>query len=75
MMPDRKSFADEVSRIVKIGGRILVIDWKDSFGGMGPKENVLFPAEHAAKLFEHYGFKVVKNIEAGEHHYGIIMVK
>ena len=72
---DKKSFAKEVYRIVKKGGKILVIDWTDSFRSMGPHPESIVVRDVAKKLFEECGFKFEKDIESGEHHYGIILRK
>ncbi len=72
---DKKSFAEEVYRIVKMGGKILVIDWTDSFRNMGPHKDAIVSKDTARKLFEGHGFKFDKDIFSGEHHYGIIFRK
>lgn len=69
---DRKAFIEETKRILKPGGRVLLIDWSESFGGMGPATNQVVTATNAQALFEASGFKKTKTFEAGAHHYGII---
>lgn len=63
----------EIKRILKPGGRVLVIDWKDSFGGMGPQTDTLIAYDDIKKSFEENGFSFIKNIEAGDHHYGFVV--
>jgi ubiquinone/menaquinone biosynthesis C-methylase UbiE len=65
----------EIKRILKPEGRVLVVDWKDSFGGMGPQAGDILTYEEARKSFEENGFSFLKNIEAGDHHYGFIVKK
>lgn len=65
----------EVKRILKPGGKVLVVDWEDSFGGIGPKPEVVFNKKSAEKLFEKEGFHLEKEIKAGSHHYGLVMKK
>jgi ubiquinone/menaquinone biosynthesis C-methylase UbiE len=65
----------EVGRILKKGGRALVVDWKDSFGGLGPQNKAIVPLVTARDFFEIHGFEVEREIRAGEHHYGIIFRK
>jgi ubiquinone/menaquinone biosynthesis C-methylase UbiE len=72
---NKDGLAKEVSRILKPQGRALVIDWKDSFGGLGPPKKVIFPMVAARDLFEIHDFEVEREISAGEHHYGIIFRK
>jgi ubiquinone/menaquinone biosynthesis C-methylase UbiE len=68
----REGFIREIARIVKPGGRVLFVDWSDSFGGMGPIGTSIVPKAVATELFESEGFSVEKEIAAGAHHYGII---
>lgn len=72
---NKKGFAEEVYRIIKQGGKILVIDWTDSFRNMGPHPESVVMRENAKKLFEDSGFKFEKDISSGDHHYGIIFKK
>lgn len=72
---DRKDFLKEVFRIVKSHGRVLLIDWSDSYGGMGPASNAVIKENDAVTLFSQNGFKKDRNVNAGEHHYGIIFTK
>jgi len=65
----------EIRRILKNGGRVLVIDWSGSIGGRGPESNKLFSREDAVKLFSKHGFIVDKDIIVGPQHYGVIFRK
>ena len=62
----------ELLRILKPGGKLLVIDWAGSYAGMGPQpEHVV--TEHAAEeLFITGGFHKLKGFRAGAHHYAIV---
>ena len=71
----KNDFPLEVKRILKPKGRVLVIDWKESFGGMGPQPGHVVSEESARTLFEKAGFTFEKGISAGAHHYGIIFKK
>jgi hypothetical protein len=60
---------------LKHGGRLLVIDWKGSYGNMGPKADEVFPEAEALKLFESMNFTLEKHIDAGGFHYGLVFRK
>jgi ubiquinone/menaquinone biosynthesis C-methylase UbiE len=62
----------EIKRILKKGGRVLLIDWSSSFGGIGPHPDSVFNAGKAKELFIKNGFEYDKEISAGTQHYGII---
>lgn len=72
---NRKEFVTEIRRILKPNGKLLVIDWSDSFSGMGPApKDVVLPAT-AESLFTKEGFKVETDVSAGDHHWGLIFIK
>ena len=69
---DKAQFPQEIKRILKAGGKVMIIDWSDSFG-MGPSPDKVFRRADAVGLFEKDGFTFDKDFSAGEHHYGLIM--
>jgi FkbM family methyltransferase len=69
---DKLGLIDEVKRILKKNGQVLMIDWTGSFGGMGPAKEHVVTENTAKELFEKRGFKFEENISVSEHHYGII---
>jgi ubiquinone/menaquinone biosynthesis C-methylase UbiE len=68
-------FVDEVKRILKSNGRVLLVDWMESFGGMGPQPDHVINEEAATELFKKHGFSESSLIDAGDHHYGVIFRK
>jgi ubiquinone/menaquinone biosynthesis C-methylase UbiE len=62
----------EIKRILKSGGRLLVIDWAGSYDGMGPQKNFVVPEHAALELFITNGFHKLKDFRAGPHHYSIV---
>ena len=72
-MPDKQTPVLEAKRILHPKtGKILVVDWNDSSGGVGPQGEHLFPQDKARDLFEKAGFAFDSSISAGDHHYGLI---
>lgn len=65
----------EAMRILKPRGRLVIIDWSESFGGLGPIKKHVFKRDLALELAEHEGFKFVEEFDAGAHHYGLVLVK
>lgn len=66
---------NEVKRILKPGGRVLVVEWSDSFGGLGPEPKKIVPQMLTQEMFEKIGFHSDREIDAGSHHYGLIFKK
>lgn len=71
-LDDKDGCINEIKRITKSGASVVIVDWSDSFSSMGPRPEMIFTEEKARALFESKGFKFVENINAGNHHYGII---
>src|ERR1035437_3439674 len=69
---NRSGLLSEIQRVLKSGGKLMVVDWAGSYGGIGPaQENVV--SEHEAEaFFINGGFHKVKSFRAGPHHYGIL---
>ena len=49
----------EAKRILKPRGHVLVIDWKASFGGTGPRESEVISPDTAKKMFLNSGFDLL----------------
>lgn len=69
---DKDNFILEIKRILKPRGRILLIDWSESSVMSGTN---IVSKERARAMFEKNGFTVEREIDAGAHHYGIILFK
>lgn len=72
---DKENVLIEAKRILKPKGQLMIIDWSDSFGGIGPQTHHLFKEDQARALIEKVGFEFIRKIEAGDHHYGFISKK
>lgn len=72
---DKEAGIREMSRTIRSGGRLIVIDWTDSAGGMGPVFDHVVTPHDAAVLFEARGFVLEHEFPAGSHHYGITFRK
>jgi ubiquinone/menaquinone biosynthesis C-methylase UbiE len=69
---NRDNLALETKRILKSGGKLLVVEWVED-SPLGPKDTI--PKSLTEGLFQKAGFIIEKNFEAGDHHYGIIFKK
>ena len=66
----------EAHRILKPGGRLVLIDWSESFDGLGPQPEHVITKDEAMSIARDVGFTVSGEFsEAGDHHYGLILTK
>lgn len=63
----------EAWRILKPSGRLGIIDWSESFGGLGPIKNDVVTKDAALGLVRESGFELQREFPAGAHHYGMIL--
>jgi len=69
---NRSGLLQEIQRVLKSGGKLMVIDWAGSYGGMGPAPEKVMTEHEAEAFFINGGFHKMKSFRAGPHHYGII---
>lgn len=74
-LEDKTSAFSEVDRILKSGGKFFVIDWTESFSGLGPQPVQVCPEASARSLAESANFSFERSFDAGDHHYGIALKK
>ncbi len=68
---DKDSALREVARVLRKGAKLFIIDWTDSFGGLGPQPDHVVTEESARRFLQHAGFVVEHTFPAGDHHYGL----
>jgi len=69
---DKENFILEVKRILKQKGRVLLIDWSESSFMNGTN---IISKDKARIMFEKKGFLLEREINAGDYHYGMILIK
>jgi len=69
---DKYKFIDEAKRILKLDGKLLLIDWSPDSKVVSRFVGNTVSPKSARELFENKGFVWLRNIEVGEHQYGII---
>lgn len=70
-LSDKTTALTEIRRLVRTGGKLFVIDWSDSFGGMGPHAADVLTEHNAKTLVEQHKFRFERSFPVGEHHYGL----
>lgn len=87
---DKRAVVEEIWRVLKPRGKVLVIDWQGSFGGLGPQPEHLVTKEQALMLFEKGGFERLPAatpaaqagitsqdsvVQTGAYHWGLMLRK
>jgi len=66
----------EAARVLKVGSRLVVIDWKkDSDALGGPPEEFRASVEDVKAMVQAVGLNLIDEFEAGQYHYGITFSK
>lgn len=65
----------EASRLLKSGGKLLVIDWEEGRFNMGPRHAMKVPKDEVVGLAKQAGLRLEKQFAAGVWHYGLLFVK
>jgi len=69
---DKEAVLSEAWRILRPTGRLAIIDWNESYGGMGPIKQDVVSKEKTLALARSAGFALQREFPAGAHHYGLI---
>jgi ubiquinone/menaquinone biosynthesis C-methylase UbiE len=72
---DHQSIIKEASRLLKSGGRLLVIDWKKVGTPFGPSVEIRLEPETVKKLAAKTGLTLTEEIEFGQYFWGLIFTK
>ena len=72
-LEDKKGVLLEARRVLKAGGRMVLVDWTDSFNGLGPAAHHVFAKDRAIALLQETGYSLINDsLVTGEHHYAIL---
>ncbi|MBI2610194.1 class I SAM-dependent methyltransferase [Candidatus Giovannonibacteria bacterium] len=72
---NKKNLARESFRILKKGGKVLLVEWAEEEKPFGPPLKYRINRKEAEEIFLHEGFFFSKEFKAGDHHYGLILKK
>lgn len=72
---DKLTTIAEMKRVLRPGGKAIVIDWTESWGGIGPAPEQVIVANDTKDLFEGSDFTFETDFDAGDHHYGLTFRK
>lgn len=70
---DKNAILEEIKRVLKKSGKVLIVDWLPE-APLGPEKGRVSP-EEVKRMTEELGFKLKKEFKAGVYHWGLILVK
>lgn len=65
----------EASRIIKKGGKLLVVEWERSDSPLGPPPESRVKKESLKEAAQKLGMKTEEEFNAGNYHYGVLFIK
>jgi ubiquinone/menaquinone biosynthesis C-methylase UbiE len=71
-LTERSAFFAELRRIAKKKAMILDIDWQKLDQEIGPPVEIRLSEDESRALVTRNGFSVIREIEAGTYHYGLV---
>ncbi len=72
---DHSGFLKETARLLKSGGKLMIIDWKKTGAPFGPPVGDRPDPENVKALASANGFKLTEEFEAGPYHWGMLFIK
>lgn len=71
----RAEMLRESVRLIKKGGRLIVVEWKNIAAPFGPPPGERVEKEFVDNGVKKLGLRLDEEFEAGQYHYGLIYVK
>lgn len=65
----------EATRLLKVGGKMLIIDWSNTAPGFAPPAEMQVNKEELLKICEQLELSLVEDFRAGNYHFGLIFRK
>lgn len=72
---DKNSTLSEAVRLLKKGGKLVVVDWAKNLGPLGPQAEKKVPVETVIDLGLKAGLQKFDSFPAGDYHYCLVMIK
>ncbi len=72
---NKNNIVKEAYRVLRKGGRILLVEWNNHRESFGPEMFLRIPENEAVKFLQEEGFSELTRISAGEFHYAIVAKK
>lgn len=71
----KKKIMQEVKRVLKKGGNVLVIEWDKDKASIGPEKALRISKDEMIRIIREHGLGIAKEIPVSDFHYGMILAK
>jgi len=65
----------EAGRVLKSGGRAIVVEWKKEATSIGPELSLRISKDELCGIIRREGFEIEKDLDAGDFHFGLLIKK
>lgn len=72
---DKQNILAEAERVLRKKGSALVIEWDSRNFSIGPKPELRVSKEDMIRMAREKGLRLIKEIQAGDFHYGMVFEK
>ncbi|HYC79458.1 MAG TPA: methyltransferase domain-containing protein [Candidatus Binatia bacterium] len=72
---DKKNLLVHAYRMLKTGGRLVIVDWNSTPGPIGPAADKRVNENEVKKLVESSSLKYLKNLDTDPFHFGMVFEK
>ncbi|MFZ2976167.1 MAG: methyltransferase domain-containing protein [Candidatus Moraniibacteriota bacterium] len=71
----KQEVLEEAQRVLKVGGKILLIDWESKDRSLGPEMETRVSQDELAVIIEKSDLSILKKINVSNFHFGLVLVK
>jgi ubiquinone/menaquinone biosynthesis C-methylase UbiE len=71
----KKDILSEAKRVLKDGGRALVVEWRVENATIGPERQLRLSKEALFEITQQVGLSVLKELNVGNFHFGVLFLK
>ncbi len=75
LIKKKESVLKEAKRLLKSGGKMIIVDWNKKIGPLGPDEQLMFKKESAKMVADKTGLSEIGGGPAGDYHYYLVLKK
>lgn len=75
LVTNRDALFHNAYRLLKTGGRLVVVEWKRELTPFGPAMDIRMPKTELVPMLEKVGFRFEKDLEADGYHYAVSFIK